>query len=92
MNINDIKYWMAKHPYDWALHCGLCAIPNAVLPDWRMAVTVLAAGAILEYEQYFQPWYNVLSAKEYFKKHAAGDLIADTLGILIGLYIGGIIA
>lgn len=80
---------MSKHPWDWGIHFGLCFIP--VCFDWAEWFVVLFAGLIVEYEQKMQVGTNHLSWKEYFRKHSLGDLIADALGITIGILVGVLI-
>jgi hypothetical protein len=76
---------LSKHPIDWIIHFTLCFIP--VYFGWATWFVVIIVGVIIEFEQKTQIGYNELSWGEYFIKHSFGDLIADCIGIIIGLIL-----
>jgi len=75
---------LSKHPYDWSIHFGLCFI--AVWTGWVVWFAVLFTAILIEYEQKYQTWYYELSWRDYIVNHALGDMVADCLGILAGVY------
>ncbi len=81
--------WLSKHPYDWLIHAVLCCIP--IVFDWATWFVVLFVGVVLEFEQKAQVWYDSLTWTEYIGEHAFGDLVADGLGIGLGLYLKSIL-
>lgn len=78
-------YTLSKHPWDWFIHFSMCAIP--VYYGWATWFVALFVGIMLEYEQKTQVGYNELFWEEYFIKHSFGDLIADVIGIIVGIII-----
>jgi hypothetical protein len=81
--------FLSKHPWDWLIHAALCAAPIAFgLAHWSIVAFV---AVLIEYEQKSQVWYHPLSWKEYFRFHAFGDLFADWIGILCGVFLRSLI-
>jgi len=76
---------LSKHPFDWLIHSGLCF--SAVYFHQATPFATLFVGVILEYEQKAQRWSYSLTWKEYFIKSSLGDLIADLVGIVIGMIL-----
>ena len=70
----------SKHPYDWIIHFVGYFLAVIFGTPWWIATIF---GLIVEKIQKKQIWYNDLSWWEYIKKHAAGDIVANSLGILI---------
>jgi hypothetical protein len=75
---------LSRHPIDWLIHfCGMASFIYFGCQWW----VALIWGIIIEYEQKFQIWYYPLTWREYILKHSSGDLIADVLGIIFGIFI-----
>ena len=81
--------WTSRHPYDYFVHATLCCIP--VTFSWATWFVVLFVGVILEFEQKTQVWYDSLTWAKYICEHAFGDLVADSMGIGLGLYLKSIL-
>jgi hypothetical protein len=83
--MNKIISILSKHPFDWIVHFILCFVP--VYFGWAIWFVVLFVCVLIEYEQKTQVWYNHFSWREYIIKCSLGDMIADILGIIIGMYL-----
>ena len=85
---------LSKHPWDLMSHAILCFLytylgMKAVRPEWFLFIimTCLFVSIMVEIEQKTQVGTNHLTWKEYFWKHSFGDLVADGLGILLGMLL-----
>ena len=76
---------MSKHPFNWLVHFALCA--GAVGFGWATWFVVLFVAVMVEWEQRSQTWYAPLSDSQYWFRKATPDLVADVLGIAVGLSI-----
>lgn len=78
---------LSRFPYDFIIHFLACFLPLCLYNGWEMVVVVLAFMLYLEYEQKGLVGYYDMSWKEYFIDHALRDIIADILGIVVGLWV-----
>ena len=80
---------LSQHPFDWIIHATLCFVP--IYFGWAEWFVVIFISVMLEYEQKFQYWNMELTWKEYFKIKSKSDLIADGIGIILGLIFRGLL-
>jgi len=74
---------LSKHPYDWIIHAILCFIP--LWQNWATWFVVVFVAVMLEYEQ----WSYAGKPRfwQYFWYKVFGDLVADTIGIIVGVIL-----
>jgi hypothetical protein len=76
---------LSRHPFDWAVHFGLCLAATAT--GWAAWWVVLFVGALIEYEQKFQVWTYEWTWHRYLLYCSLGDLVADIMGIGVGVWL-----
>ncbi|MBU2060801.1 MAG: hypothetical protein KKH44_02985 [Bacteroidetes bacterium] len=73
---------MSKHPIDWIIHCMLCFVAIYFRQATLMATIFVAS--MIEYEQW--KFSGQKLTWNYFYFNCLGDLIADMIGIIGGIY------
>lgn len=73
---------MDKHPYDWLIHAALCFTP--IYFGWATWFVVATVAVMWEAEQWKAAGKPEFT--HYFFYQMLGDLVADAIGIIGGLY------
>jgi len=88
---------LSRHPFDWIIHGVLCFIPIAY-GYWEslrvgivITVITLFVAGMIEYEQRFSIYNANLTWKEYIEEKVLGDIVADLVGLSLGIWIGSLI-
>jgi len=83
---------LSKHPFDWIVHETLNFVfvslgLMAIKPGWWWFIigTAIFVSIMIEFEQWNYSGRQPI--KEYFYSHVQGDLIADSIGIILGVLV-----